>query len=293
MQKVFTSMVVAGGAMKSMCAIGCVRYLEEVDKLSHIRNFLGSSAGSVVCLFLALGYSSIEIQKFVFENTNNPDVALVDINEAFHLIDSLGLNKGKSIDVFVSKMLNEKIGLEDLTFLDLAKHTGKNLIVCVTNLTKNCSEYWSVDTVPNMSVVKAIRASCSIPFVFTPVMYNNCIYVDGGVLDNFPVCYFDDSSFGDVIGLNILTNIHNEHTNKSNKHVSFIDYTIMVSNTIINKLTSVNTKFNDKIHIVTVIINEHMWFSFERMMIDFPSEVLEKYIHEGYSRTKESLTTTP
>ena len=37
------------------------------------------------------------------------------------------------------------------------------------------------------SLVKAIRASMSIPSVFEPVRYDNTLLIDGGVLNNFPV----------------------------------------------------------------------------------------------------------
>jgi NTE family protein len=38
-----------------------------------------------------------------------------------------------------------------------------------------------------MSVRLAIRISISVPIVFTPVLYNNNYYVDGGVINNFPM----------------------------------------------------------------------------------------------------------
>lgn len=285
-QKTFTSMVIAGGAMKSMSAIGCAQYLEETNLLQFIRNFLGTSAGSVVSLFLVLGYSPNEMEQFLMTYLHRNDIATLDINEAFNLIDSLGLNKGKSIELFVSQMLLGKLGLEDATFLDLAKHTGRNLIVCVTNLTRNVTEFWSVDTMPNMSVIKAIRASCAIPFVFTPIFYNNCIFVDGGVLDNFPITYFANTTLGDVIGFNILSRVRK---NENNTKASFVDYVSLVSSTIMNKLMAAHDVDDEKMLIVTVEVEEHMWVSLENMQIEFQHDILKEYIKEGYDKTKQAL----
>ena len=46
-----------------------------------------------------------------------------------------------------------------------------------------------------MDVLLAIRMSFSIPFVFTPVKYNNNFYVDGSVLNDFPIDLCDKDNF--------------------------------------------------------------------------------------------------
>ena len=42
-----------------------------------------------------------------------------------------------------------------------------------------------------MSVLLAIRISMSLPFIFTPVFYNGCHYVDGALLRNFGIEFCD------------------------------------------------------------------------------------------------------
>jgi predicted acylesterase/phospholipase RssA len=295
MQRVFNSMVIAGGVMKSLSAIGCVRYLEEVNLIKHIRNFLGTSAGSIMSLFLTLSFSSREIEAFLVEHLPRHDVSLINIDEVFSLVEKLGLNKGKNIEAFVACMLYSKMGVRDATFLDVAKHTGNNLIVCVTNLSKGRPEYWSVDTVPNMSVIKAIRTSCCIPFVFTPITHNNDIYIDGGVLENFPIKYFADSKLGDVIGLNILSKTAcrdaDNEKEKEKKATNFMDYAMLVFNTITNKLASIDTEnnTNNMGHIVTVTLEDYPWVSLTSMQIELPSEQLQQYIKEGYDKTRDTL----
>jgi NTE family protein len=52
-----------------------------------------------------------------------------------------------------------------------------------------------VDAIDDFSVVDAVRASMSIPFFFRPFVqttaYGECTWVDGGMLQNFPVTVFD------------------------------------------------------------------------------------------------------
>lgn len=56
------------------------------------------------------------------------------------------------------------------------------LYVSATDLLKGETTFFSSG---NLS--KALMASSCIPFVFQPIKFNNSYYVDGGVLDNFPI----------------------------------------------------------------------------------------------------------
>ena len=54
----------------------------------------------------------------------------------------------------------------------------------------------SVDTTPNVRVIDGIMASLSIPVLFKPCSLENSeeVYVDGGLINNFPINVFDPST---------------------------------------------------------------------------------------------------
>ena len=33
--------------------------------------------------------------------------------------------------------------------------------------------------------------SCCYPYFLTPIEFNDCLYIDGGVLNNYPINYFN------------------------------------------------------------------------------------------------------
>ena len=70
--------------------------------------------------------------------------------------------------------------------MELAKKSGKNLIVCVTNISKGRAEYLSVDTTPDLPITLALRMTSAIPMVFEPVKYKDDYYLDGALTDGFP-----------------------------------------------------------------------------------------------------------
>ena len=79
-----------------------------------------------------------------------------------------------------------------------------DLYLIVTNLSTHYSEKFSAEHTPTMSIRDAVRMSMSIPLFFAAVKHtrqkNNpddqkSVYVDGGVLMNYPVKLFDRKKY--------------------------------------------------------------------------------------------------
>lgn len=285
----FTKMVIAGGAMRSLASIGCIRYLEEENLLKSIKHFAGTSAGSVISLFLVLGYTANEMFDFIITNFKRNDVSSVSIEDIFKIVDNFGLNLGANVAAFIGTMLYHKLKVKDITFLELAKNTGKNFVVCVANLTKHKEEYWCVDTTPSMSVVKAIRASCSLPILFTPVKHNGDLYIDGGIYNNFPIDYFygskgkqdSVSEIRDIIGINVVSKPPSDSQD-------FLGYLSMIFHTVINRLGKpiLNDLHNN---IVTLQFEDEAWIPVSGLQVVVSKEMLEQYTSIGYTKMKELL----
>jgi predicted acylesterase/phospholipase RssA len=279
----FSSMVISGGSVKALSAVGCIQYLEEVDILKHVINFLGTSAGSILCLLVVLGFSANDIMQFIREEFNQEDVVQLDIEEALMIFEKYGISSGANISKLVGDMLQRKLNRRDITFMELAKTTGKNLIVCVANLSDNREEFWSVNTVPQMSVSFAIRTSCSLPFIFTPMKYKDNIYVDGGIYNNFPIDYFCTDVLKDVIGINIACK-----SSPKTEIQDFFSYASLIIGTAINQLMK-PYKDDLKNNVVTLELHDGSWLSLIDMRITLPRECIDKNILIGYEEMKNKL----
>ena len=106
-----------------------------------------------------------------------------------------------------------------------------------------------------MEVIKALRISMSIPFIFKPYKYNDKIWVDGGCMNNFPIEIFNDK-LNDVIGI-YLDNIteNNLDIDSYDQYISKIfkciikglDYNkikLFSKQTIVVKCKNVSTKWD-------------------------------------------------
>jgi len=80
----------------------------------------------------------------------------------------------------------------------LQEHSGKQLYVYASNISTNFGEVFSPEHTPRMRVVDAVRRSMSIPLFFSAVRDDReDVFVDGGVINNYPVKLFDREKYLD------------------------------------------------------------------------------------------------
>ncbi len=181
--------------------------------MSTFTTFVGTSAGALLALMLVLGLRSDDMLRFIKDKFIKRKCHELDVDQVIDFAETWGLDNGSRIMAMVSDMISTVTGESDMTFIQLAKHTGKNLVVCVSNVSIGTHEFMSLESTPDMSVLTALRMSMSVPVVFTPVHANGMIYVDGGMFDNFPIDHCvnpnlssSSSSSIETLGLDISFN---------------------------------------------------------------------------------------
>lgn len=196
----FTHMVLGGGGMLGIVYIGAFRYLyENPELIVNIKTVIGTSIGAFFAIAFVLNISISDIENFwndfLNENTKKFDI---DIIQIFNLFNTLGLDDSTRPLEIIIKNLN------NLTFLDLAKKTGKDLIICATNAHTMKAVYFSVDNTPNVMVSDALFASASLPIINKPVKIGETFYIDGGVTENVPIsCIPENIDSNNILILNL------------------------------------------------------------------------------------------
>lgn len=155
-------LTLSGGGIRGVAHIGALKALEEHGiSPSYIS---GTSSGALVGALYAMGYDFDEILNF-FKTL-----------EIFKL-SRYAVRKPGFIDS--EKFYDEmKIYLPEDSFGALQK----KLFVTATDILKG-----SLKVFHEGSLIKPLLASASVPGIFTPVKIEDSYYVDGGILNNFPV----------------------------------------------------------------------------------------------------------
>jgi len=173
-------LALGSGSARGGAHIGVIKALNEAGiRLDYVA---GTSAGAVVGAVYASG--RIDSLKDV--------VLQLDWKKITFLLDVVfpksGLIDGNKIAEFIRSNIGEK-NIEDLRLpfcavsTDLA--TGNEVVI------------------KDGDIIEAVRASISIPGVFTPVKRNNAILVDGGLVNPVPVSVVRKMGADFVIAVNL------------------------------------------------------------------------------------------
>ncbi len=173
-----TGLVLSGGGTRGFAHIGALQALEEagiqVDVIS------GTSVGSIVGALYADGHSPTQMLELFRQNKV---IQLTRLSLFSNGILSLSGLK---------KKLNKYIRAR--TFEELKRP----LFVTITNIHRGEVEYVHEGPLADMIV-----ASATIPILFSPVRINQELYIDGAVIDNFPVKPIRQLC-EKIIGINIM-----------------------------------------------------------------------------------------
>nr|WP_106779921.1 patatin-like phospholipase family protein [Lysinibacillus timonensis] len=194
--------VFSGGGIKGFAYVGALQVLEKND--IHFKRVAGTSAGAILACFIAAGYKANEIEALLDELDlksllDPPKITrTLPILKWLNLYFRMGLYQGNALEKWFYKKLAEK---DVYTFDDIPRGSLKLVASDLTNgkmvvFPDDLASYginWK-----NFSIAKALRMSCGIPFFFEPIKLKSqkedCIFVDGGVLSNFPLWIFDNGN---------------------------------------------------------------------------------------------------
>ena len=161
-----TALVLGSGAARGLAHIGVLKVLEQLRIPVDI--VVGSSLGAMIGGAYAAGLGAAQLEEIACE-TNWLRVAQILFPKK---LQSKGLLDGGRVQDFLLALLGER-KIEELnkTFACVATDiiTGEEILM------------------HSGSLVKAIRASISFPFLFTPIEIDGRFLVDGGVVNPLPV----------------------------------------------------------------------------------------------------------
>lgn len=210
------ALVLGGGAARGFAHVGVLRVLEQ-EKIP-IDMIIGTSVGSLIGAMYASNPNSFQLEWTAFELEKD------DIFDFSIFSSATGPVKGDKIEKFVDSNISARyIEQMKVPFYAVAVdlNTGEPVVFS------------------SGPISKAVRASCSIPGVFTPLSYNNRTLVDGGVLGNIAPEVARQYGANLVIVVSIGKSIQNEDTD------TVIGITLQAIAIMSNKIDSYKLKEAD------------------------------------------------
>ena len=249
------TLIISGGAYGVFLFVGMIKYLIEIDELKNVNKIYSVSAGNLIALLILLKFNLNEIREIVMYP---PMKNLLNFTskDIFNLIDKLGIIDGDNGNNLIKYIFSKKNINPFITFEDLYKITHIELNVGVTSLFKMKFLNINYKNYPKMPVWIAIRASCGVPFLFSPIHYYEIddYLIDGAILNNNPLgTYLEEYYINKKNKLNENIKKENQNTKNLNNFKEYIkckqnknSNLIHNSAKIIQKLIRLNLNNNKK-----------------------------------------------
>ena len=170
-----------GGGARGLSHIGVMKVLEEHGIYPDV--IAGTSMGALVGALYASGLRAGDIERALRLDLRRLAM-LADVTWSLS-----GLVKGKRVTAALESFLG------DLTFADL-----KIPFACVATDIVNGQQI----IMRSGPVITAVRASISVPGLFTPVKVRGRYLVDGGLVNMVPVSTCRDMGAEYVVGVNVI-----------------------------------------------------------------------------------------
>lgn len=203
-------LVLSGGGAKGYAHVGV---LEELEKAQIPIDYIGgTSMGAIVGGLYASGYSAsdlhkilkkIDFQKIIYDDTNREDASFFQKQYEEKYLISLTFNHFK---LTLPKSFSKGYGTLN-TLIKYLQHTHddddfSNLnipFLCIgTNLETGKQKIFKKGFLP-----QAVFASGAYPTLFSPVQIDSAFYIDGGIINNYPVQEVKDMGADIIIGVDL------------------------------------------------------------------------------------------
>ncbi len=207
-------LVLSGGGARGIAHIGVLKKLEEAQiKPDYIT---GTSIGAVIGGLYAMGYSADQIETMVLSQewdalfTNKSSLKSVSIEEKkeyANYVMSIPIKDGEF------QFPKSVIGGQNITnsisklFLPVYNITNFDSLPIPFRCIATNLETGTIAVLSKGNLGEAVRASVTMPSIFTPFEIDGAMMVDGGLVNNFPVYIVKEMGAEFVIGSYVGTDL--------------------------------------------------------------------------------------
>ena len=225
----FKNLVFKGGGMKGAAYTGVLQVLDEHKLLDQIERVAGASAGAITATLVSFGLpleetldlmgtldfskvpqlldeDEIERDRNRLPQFLNKELGRItgDVASLQRLVSRFGWHSSVFFYNWLRGVIAEQCdGNGSATFADFRERGFRDLYIVGANVSRHSNTIFSFETTPNVVVADAVRISMSIPLYFEAIHFDGeqygqgDFYVDGGLLNNYPIQIFDAPKFSE------------------------------------------------------------------------------------------------
>lgn len=221
-QDLKVGLVLSGGGAKGLAHIGALKVIEESGvRIDYIG---GTSMGAIIGALYASGYSAKQLDS-IFKETNFSTLIQDDIPRSsktfyekkesekyaltlpfdrFKIGFPSGLSKGQNVYNLLSKLTSHVSNISDFSKLPIP-------FFCVATNVETGKEV----ILDRGYLPRAVIASGALPSLFSPVIIDDKVLIDGGVVNNYPLNEVRAKGMDIIIGVDVQDSLKTRDNLKS------------------------------------------------------------------------------
>ena len=232
--KKYKALCIGSGSSKGYYFLGALHYLyhNHQSKMEDIQYYIGTSIGCLITTMLVIGYSPVELFSYAcnfdIESAITKNISIKNILNTWGIIPQddyrMYLN-----DLIMYKMKQLYPNFNKIpTYKELYELTGGKMLIGVTYQLQPTHSilYMSHKTTPDLNIIDAIIRSSCVPFMFEKCIQDDCVYIDGGIVDSSPLNYI----INEISNEDLVLNLRLENISKIIKINTFFDYMKQILN---------------------------------------------------------------
>jgi len=196
--------VLEGGAYLGISTLGALSLLqkEKFYDIEQIDTIYGSSIGAVIGGLLCLKIDWTDLLEYV---RDRPWYKILKFspNQLFTMAANKGIFDSSFFYKTFNNLLQSKDLNNDISMKELYEYSNIELHIITTKLNDFSIVDISHKTHPDFKLIQAIYQSSTIPIIFQPNWYKTSYFLDGGLLNNYPIdlCIHNGAQEDEILGV--------------------------------------------------------------------------------------------
>jgi predicted acylesterase/phospholipase RssA len=197
-------LVICGGGQTLFRVLGALNYLEKKEywSLKDIRSIYGTSSGAIFGAMLCLKYDHATLENYLI---NRPwhEAFPIKMNQLLNAYTKKGVFDHTTVETAFKPLLSAKDLPLTVTLKELYEYSNIELHLYTLEINQFIMVDMSYKTHPDIPLTRAVAMSSAVPGAFAPWCDETGCYVDGGVLDNYPLhfCIRNGCDINEIFGI--------------------------------------------------------------------------------------------
>ena len=180
--------VINGGGPTGIMCYGALKCLFENKfiQIENIQSVYSTSAGAIIAAIILLKYDWTTLDDYILKRPWNK-VFKLEPDHFFEMYTSKGLFQFDLVKEFLKPLLTAKDLTEEVTLKEFYEFNGIDFHCFTVEMNSFQKIDLSHTSHPDLPLLKALNMSSAVPILFKPIIDEDKCYVDGSLLDNYPI----------------------------------------------------------------------------------------------------------